>query len=185
MLWICECACVLTWKLCLMKVNDGFGAAWTTNSYFFLPAILLNFILKVKDSHQACKETTQSTLVWMFLIIRCSPSMSNHTYLCIRWLHYMRKIPGSCAALPDVHYKSSSQIWEARPGPISSFVNGPLGSQISYSGEGRLCWTRNEGYCNKEWHTIVIFMGLSRAIMLKCPTFIVTNTRKPLYHSYR
>lgn len=55
--------------------------------------------------------------------------------------------PGSSSVLPDVHCKSSSQILAAPPGPISSCVNGPLGSQTSYPMLVLLCWTQTADSC--------------------------------------
>lgn len=65
----------------------------------------------------------------------------------VRLVSYSLGAPGSSSALPHVHYKSSSQILAARPGPISSCVNAPLGSQTSYPMLVLLCWTQTADSC--------------------------------------
>lgn len=147
---------MLTRKLCLMKVGDRFGAAWTTNSDFFLSAIVFNFILKGQDIKQVCETKKLHTF---FITIKSlhHPFSIPRIKLCIRRSHCeATTLPGSFAALPGVHCRSSFQIWEVHPGPISFFVNGPRGSQTFCPVVGRLCWTRNEDCCKITRHTLYI-----------------------------
>lgn len=75
-------------------------------------------------------------------------------FTCMRWSD--SRLPGSFAALLDAHCKSSSQIWGGRPGPISSFVNGPRDFRIFYPVVGRFCWTQNEGCYDISRHSVCL-----------------------------